>query len=259
MERKQYWNEAYLRYWRDLTQGGAAPPAGAAAPPSIPSFEASLAHLAAMPGQRALDVGTGFGRLLPSLLAGGLEVYGVDISPAMVAAARNHFGNVTADLREAEAEALPYAADFFHVVICWAVFDACYQARAVAEFARVLRPGGKLLLSGKHTDYHDDDAAALTAEINARRKGHPNYFTDYDGLLGALARGGLQPTYTRFFPRRDDLAQNAGTAARPTQFYEYVLVAEKRQPGQAGAGPEIGAPFSRTFLRQAPPAQDPAP
>jgi SAM-dependent methyltransferase len=112
-------------------------------------------------------------------------------------------------------------------VVCWAVFDACFQEEALAEMARVLRVGGRLLLTGKHDDYWDDDELAYTAEVNARAKGHPNYFTHFPALAAALPELGLQLERAFYFERRGDLAINRYLLAPPPHFYEYVAIVRK--------------------------------
>ena len=79
----------------------------------------------------------------------GATVTGLDISPAMLDAARRRAdaAGVSVEWREGRAEALPFPAALFDVVIavtvlCW-VSDA---AAAVREMARVLRPGGIVVI-----------------------------------------------------------------------------------------------------------------
>jgi ubiquinone/menaquinone biosynthesis C-methylase UbiE len=73
----------------------------------------------------------------------------IELSPAMLAVARDRataFG-LDVDLREGDAERLPYADGSFDTVVCTLALCAIPDdVRAVAEMARVLRPGGRLLL-----------------------------------------------------------------------------------------------------------------
>jgi ubiquinone/menaquinone biosynthesis C-methylase UbiE len=79
-----------------------------------------------------------------------VELTGVDLSPAMLGIARTRarqLGRVV-DLREADAQALPFPAASFDTVVC--TFSLCAipdECRAVSEMTRVLRPGGLLLLA----------------------------------------------------------------------------------------------------------------
>ncbi|MBI2392354.1 MAG: class I SAM-dependent methyltransferase [Deltaproteobacteria bacterium] len=100
-------------------------------------------------GRRLLDVGTGDGTYAIEAARRGAEVTGLDVDQAMLAAARarSASGGVTLTLREGRAEALPFEDDGFDVVL--AVTVLCFAAdatTAVREMARVLRPGGRLVL-----------------------------------------------------------------------------------------------------------------
>lgn len=99
------------------------------------------------PGQRVLDLACGSGRHLRALGGRGLRLFGVDRdrgSLAAAAAAAPGAGLARADLR-----ALPLAAGF-HAAYAWyaslLLFDEAGNAAALAEAARVLRPGGRLLV-----------------------------------------------------------------------------------------------------------------
>ena len=106
-------------------------------------------------------------------------------------------------------------------------------------------------MTGKNDNYHDDDDQALVAEINARKKGHPNYFTDLKSLLNNLSKFGFRLNSAFYFERRGDFSKNKFTTAQPTFFYEYVIFIEKL----TNARPEdirnvvISDKFSKTFKR----------
>ena len=96
-----------------------------------------------------LDIASGDG-VLAELLAPHAQRYTcVDTSPRVVAAAAERlrrYANV--EVREGDMHALPFAdASFDLVVLMHALTYATRPAQAVAEAARVLRPGGRLLLS----------------------------------------------------------------------------------------------------------------
>ena len=75
---------------------------------------------------------------------------------------------------------------FFDKIVCYGVFDACFQENAICEMLRILKAGGELLITGKNRYYNEDDGQAIIAEEAARKKGHPNYFTDVNYMLKQL-------------------------------------------------------------------------
>lgn len=252
MDRKQYWNEEYLRYWKERTSDsdGRVLPSDCI-PADVSLFETYLPPLKLNRGDKVLEIGVGFGRLIPSLLKQGALVYGVDISAPMITEAKRRWGAQVVDLREADAERLPYQETFFDAVICWAVFDACFQGPALSEIARVLRVGGRLLLTGKNNNYCDDDEPAYVAEVNARAKGHPNYFTNFAALRSALPRLGLTPERVFYFERRGDFSANRYTVDQPERFYEYALTAVKSVHTGRRCNSKLSGKFSVTFHRRA--------
>jgi ubiquinone/menaquinone biosynthesis C-methylase UbiE len=83
-----------------------------------------------------------------------VQLTGVDQSPAMLDIARDRAGQLglAVDLRLGDAQALQFPADCFDTVVC--TFSLCAipdDRKAVAEMARVLRPGG-LLLRADHVE-----------------------------------------------------------------------------------------------------------
>jgi ubiquinone/menaquinone biosynthesis C-methylase UbiE len=125
---------------------------------AIPFFQTFARHLvgaaALQPGERVLDLACGRGAAL--LLAAdavgvGGHVVGIDLAPEMVeettgeAAARG-LGNV--EVRVGDAEQLDFVDAAFDVVLCgFGVFFFPDPDAALAEVARVLRPGGRFIAS----------------------------------------------------------------------------------------------------------------
>ncbi|MFC3995630.1 class I SAM-dependent methyltransferase [Nocardiopsis sediminis] len=95
-----------------------------------------------------LDVGVGTGLNLP-LYPSGVRITGIDLSPAMLAVARDRGAElgIDADLRVADAERLPFADDAFDTVVCTLTLCSVPDVDlALREMRRVLRPGGRLVL-----------------------------------------------------------------------------------------------------------------
>lgn len=97
---------------------------------------------------KVLEVAVGTGRNLP-YYPPDVDLTGVDLSPRMLEIARERLAELgrEAVLLEGDAEALPFDDASFDTVVC--ALGLCSipdNARAVAEMARVLRPGGRLLL-----------------------------------------------------------------------------------------------------------------
>ena len=95
-----------------------------------------------------LEIAVGTGRNLPYYPA-AVRLTGIELSPAMLAVARGRARALgrDADLREGDAQALDFPEARFDTVVC--TLGLCTipdDRRAVAEAARVLRPGGHLLL-----------------------------------------------------------------------------------------------------------------
>ena len=107
-----------------------------------------LAQLAQIPHRRILDLGCGTGELLASIRGRWPETVcaGLDLSPRMLEVARRKLGE-GAELVQGEAGSLPFREEQFDVVLCTDSFHHYPNPRAVlAQFARVLQPGGILLL-----------------------------------------------------------------------------------------------------------------
>ena len=101
------------------------------------------------PGRRTLDVGCGEGRLTRHLASLGHDIVGVDVSPTLVAAARE--ADPALEVHEADASKLPFEDGAFDLVVSFmCLHDVDDLDAVVREIARVLEPGGRLCLAIVH-------------------------------------------------------------------------------------------------------------
>ena len=105
--------------------------------------------LGSVAGKTLLDVGCGDGALAAELARRGALVTGLDTDPVMIAAARLRAESEATPLRlvEGRAEALPFEDNSFDYTV--SVTTLCFvreARRATAEMARVLKPGGRLVI-----------------------------------------------------------------------------------------------------------------
>lgn len=119
-------------------------------------------------GRHVLDAGCGSGPLAAALRDKGAIVSGFDLSPGMLALARERLGDET-DLRVADlGEPLPYDDDSFDVVVCSLALHYLKDwVTPLIELRRVLCPGGRLVVSVPHPvvylfNYRERDYFALT-------------------------------------------------------------------------------------------------
>lgn len=109
-----------------------------------------------LPVGLALDAACGTGRHTAFLAELGHTVIGVDTSPEMLAVAREAVP--AAELHEADLHDLPLADDSVDLIVCaLALTHVPDLERALAEFVRVLRPSGHLVVS---------DSRGLIADLN---------------------------------------------------------------------------------------------
>ena len=101
------------------------------------------------PGERVLDVASGSGDLARAFAARGAEVWLSDINSAMLARGRDRMADEgrLAPAVQCDAERLPFAsASFDCVSVGFGLRNMTHMPGALAEMARVLKPGGRLLV-----------------------------------------------------------------------------------------------------------------
>ena len=104
------------------------------------------------PGMRVLDIAGGTGDLALRFArqAGPSgQVWLTDINGSMLREGRDRLldSGVLVPIVQCDAEALPFASDFFDVVtVAFGLRNMTHKDRALAEMRRVIRPGGRLLV-----------------------------------------------------------------------------------------------------------------
>lgn len=132
------WDASAEAWIRDMDAGSAA---------RVHLLDPVMLELcAARPGLRALDVGCGEGRFSRMLRERGVETIGLDPTEKLILAARQC--DPQGDYRLGRAESLPFADASFDLVVSYLVLiDVPDFRAAIREMARVLRPGGKLVVA----------------------------------------------------------------------------------------------------------------
>jgi ubiquinone/menaquinone biosynthesis C-methylase UbiE/DNA-binding transcriptional ArsR family regulator len=147
---------------------------------------ALIAMIGAKPFRTVLDLGTGTGRMLELLAPSAARAVGVDQSAAMLALARariDEAGLRQVSLRQGDIYAPPVERDAYDLVIVHQVLHFLDDpARALAEAARALAPGGRLAV----VDFDAHDHEFLRDEFTHRRLGFA-----LDEIKGYLAEAGL--------------------------------------------------------------------
>ncbi len=112
----------------------------------LPLHAAVLDAARVTSGTRLLDAGCGAGLLALLASLRGAQVSALDASPELLAIARKRLPS--ADVREGDLEALPFDdASFDAVAAVNSVFYAADMAQAMRELARVIRPGGRVVVT----------------------------------------------------------------------------------------------------------------
>lgn len=101
------------------------------------------------PGGTVLDVGCGPGITVNHLVAQRCRFYGVDLSEEMIDECRQEFGHLPlTHFLVGRVERIEFPNSFFDAVICMGVLEYLEDdAPAVQEIARVLKPGGTLIVT----------------------------------------------------------------------------------------------------------------
>jgi SAM-dependent methyltransferase len=160
------------------------------------------AHL---PCDSFLDAGCGDGRHLAAIAAAGYRparVVGIDISERILETARATAAELEPELLRGNVEALPVEDGAFDLVLCTQVIEHLIDVEAgMGELARVIRPGGTLILTTDNRRRYVSKvlAAPRTAVVRGLRLRHRYVHFDFphadftrEQLAALVASAGLE-------------------------------------------------------------------
>ncbi len=172
------------------------------------SLDRLLALVEPQAAWRALDIATGGGHTALALAPHVREVVASDITPEMLAAAERHIrgkGATNVLFQEADACALPFDDRTFDLVTCRiAPHHFPDAARFVRECARVVRPGGTVVVIDNVTP---EDAEASEAINEIERVRDPSHCRAYNETewVTFFRDAGLDIVRVEHFRKRRDL------------------------------------------------------
>ena len=171
----------------------------------VAECDVEAAVVAALAGRSLgtlLDIGTGTGRMIELLGGSARAAIGIDRSPEMLRLARGRIeaaGLAHAEVRHGDMFALPHAdASIDTVVLHQVLHFADAPGQAVAEAARVLAPGGRLLVA----DFAPHDREELRAA-----QAHTRLGFDDATVSGWMSAAGLRPRVVAHLAAPEGIAQ----------------------------------------------------
>ncbi len=190
----------------------------AAARPTYPA--ALFDALPPVEGRRVLELGAGTGLATLRLLERGAQVVSTDAGPAMLGRLHAELPGVPVAI--ARAEALPFADDTVDAVCGAQMWHWVDVPAAVAEVARVLRPGGWLAVWWNDVDaagqrWYEEQQARLEADGAGYRRSYrarayadeleaTGAFADVTTWTGTWSRELDGPTYERWLRSKSYVA-----------------------------------------------------
>jgi len=185
------------------------------------------------PGEVVLDLGSGAG--IDAFLAAGRvgpsgKVFGVDMTPEMVDRARGNAGTggyANVEFRLGEIEALPLPSESVDVVLSNCVLNLSPDKdRALAEAFRVLKPGGRMVISDMVSDKPVPEA--LQGDLEAVAGCLPTHEERYLDEIRSAGFANVRITSRSAYPSShilDDAAVKAVLASRPALTSEVTAFA----------------------------------
>jgi demethylmenaquinone methyltransferase/2-methoxy-6-polyprenyl-1,4-benzoquinol methylase len=179
-----------------------------------------LERAAIRPGERVLDLATGTGDLAFAAAAREAAVVGLDLAPRMIRLARAKPGAAGVRFVIGDMSALPVPPSSFDVVTTgYGLRNVPDLDRAIAEIARVLRPGGRFL----SLDFEKPASAGWRSAYFA-------YLTIVGSTIGTLLHG--DPDTYRYIPA--SLKRYPGAAAVADRLRAHGFVSAEVVPKMGG-------------------------
>lgn len=143
-------------------------------------------------GKKVLEIGCGMGCMSGHWATHEADITAIDLNPVAIEKTTRRFElfGLKGDIREVDAETLPFPDDSFDLVYSWGVIHHTPGIQqASREMFRVLRPGGRLalMLYNRNSILYKYFVAYQEGFVNLE-----NYFLDELGLASRYGDGGRQ-------------------------------------------------------------------
>jgi len=198
--------------------------------------------------QKILDIGCGFGRLFRYFIKKKLIITGIDIDKKMLIDVKKKFKYKNLKLINKDFFKKKFSQNYFDNIVCWASFDEIRQDKFLKKIKKILKIGGKILITGKNDHYLHGDNLAMLAEENARKKNHINYFTDFSSIK--FDKNGFEVLDCFFFKKRGDFSNLKFVKTKPKYFYEYLIILKKKNNKKLIIKNKIFHNFSKTWIEK---------
>lgn len=169
------------------------------APPRVRQyFSSELSHVLGKiyPGEKVLDLGCGFGRILPDLAKKAGMVVGIDNSNASLILAKETINDISnCVLVQTNAVQLSVIKNTFDVVICIQNGISAFhvdQKELIKESIRVTKPGGTVLFSSYSGKFWDHRLEWFQKQADAGLLGEIDYEKTGDDLI--VCKDGFKAT-----------------------------------------------------------------
>jgi SAM-dependent methyltransferase len=158
------------------------------------SFADAVEANIAAPPARIVELGVGTGLVALPLTERGYDVLGIDLSPKMIAIARERIG---ARVAVADARRVPIATASADALVAARVLHVVGDPdAALVEAARIVRPGGRVvaIMAGSDQEEPSDDIGEATRAMHGQRLSRVDLDTvislaDTTGALALVTRG----------------------------------------------------------------------